>query len=117
MKKGRQKEVSPDQLVEVVGTLLQNIYWNGFRDRRGAGFRIQRAILRSLFESDRLKTSTIEKLVEHLKPQGFFLYPFDRSNPAAAREWIFEKLNRVSQLPLADEVAINRAQQRAKATD
>jgi hypothetical protein len=47
-------KIKPDKL-ELLTTLLENIYWNGFEARRGVSFRIARSKLRRLAAVGRLE--------------------------------------------------------------
>jgi hypothetical protein len=102
--------------VQLLATLLQNIYWNGFKERRGTSYRIDRSRLKNLAEVERFEVGTLKKLVERLKADGFVLYPLDQSCDFSANEWIFDKHDKLHdklrKLPLADDAAIRNADDR-----
>jgi hypothetical protein len=98
--------------VQLLATLLENIYWNGFRERRGTSYRINRSRLRDLADVQRFEIGTLEKLVARLKADGFILYPLD-NNDFGATEWVFDKRDTLRALPLADDAAIRNADDRA----
>jgi hypothetical protein len=89
------------------------VYWNGF-DHRGTSFRITRSRLRNLAELQRLEAGTMKKIVERVRQDGFILYPIDKSDYARARQWGFDKLEKHTNLPLADDDAIHSAEQRSE---
>jgi hypothetical protein len=98
--------------VQLLATLLQNIYWNGFEERRGTSYRINRSRLTDLAEVQRFEVGTLKKLVERLKADGFIFYPLDKGNFTAS-EWFFEKLDKLRELPQADDKAIRKAEDRS----
>lgn len=95
--------------------LLKNIYWNGFEERRGTSYRISRSRLRDFAELQRLETGTMKKLMDRARKDDFILYPLDKSDYASANDWIFERLENLKKLPLADEAVIGRAGERSDA--
>jgi hypothetical protein len=101
--------------LEKCEALLENIYWNGFEGRRGP-FRVDRASLRELFGVEKFQRGALQKLAQLARKAGFILFPLDQIEQAKAREWIFDNLKRISGLPVADETAISRAQNRADET-
>jgi hypothetical protein len=102
--------------VQFLATLLQNIYWNGFKDRRGTSYRINRSRLKDLAEVRRFEVGTLRRLVDRLKADGFILCPLDKTD-LGANEWVFDKRDKLRALPLADDVAIRNAEDRADDVD
>jgi hypothetical protein len=76
--------------VQLLATLLQNIYWNGFEERRGTRYRINRSRLKDLAQVQRFEVGTLKKLAELLKADGFMLYPLDKGD-FSANEWFFRE--------------------------
>jgi hypothetical protein len=103
---------TPDK-IDVLAVLLRNIYWNGF-EHRGTNYRIARSKLRDLAGVQRLEAGTMKKLIERVREDGFILYPVDKSNYASASQWIFDKLENHTKLPLADTAAIQNAEERSE---
>jgi hypothetical protein len=99
--------------IDVVAAVLENVYWNGF-EHRGTNYRIARSKLRDLASVQRLEAGTMKKLIERVREDGFILYPVDKSNYASARQWIFDKLENHTKLPLADATAIRNAEERSE---
>jgi len=97
----------------VLAVLLRNIYWNGF-DHRGTGYRVARSKLRDLAGVQRLEAGTMKKLIERVREDGFILYPLDKSDYARASQWIFDRLENHTRVPLADAAAIRYAEQRSE---
>src|SRR5262249_26922990 len=93
-------KATPDKN-DVLAVLLGNIYWNGF-DHRGTSYRIVRSKLRDLAGVQRLEAGTMKKLIERVRADGFILYPVDKSDYARASQWIFDRLENHTSLPLAD---------------
>jgi len=69
--------------IDLLAVLLRNIYWNGF-EHKGTGYRIARSKLRDLGGVQRFEASTMKKLIERVREDGFILYPVDKSDYARA---------------------------------
>jgi hypothetical protein len=110
---GKPAAPTPDK-IEVVATHLKNIYYNGF-DRRGTAYRIARSKLRDLADVQRIEASTMKRLIDWVRRDGFILYPVDKGDYADANQWIFDELANHRKLPLADETALRTAEQRSEA--
>jgi hypothetical protein len=112
-KKNTGAKATPNKL-DVLTVLLQNIYWNGFKDHRGVSYRIRRSRLRGLADVQRLEAGTMNRLVKRVRADGFILYPMDKSDYARAKEWIFDRLDNLAKRPLADDAAISNAEERSE---
>jgi hypothetical protein len=56
----------------------------------------------------------MRKIVDRVRQDGFLLYPIDKSDYARAGQWAFDGLQRHLNLPVADELAIDRAEKRSE---
>ena len=56
----------------------------------------------------------MKKLVERVREDGFILFPLDKGDYACASEWIFDKLENLTRLPLAEDIAISNAEMRSE---
>jgi hypothetical protein len=72
--------------------------------------------VRELFGVEKFQRGALQKLAQLARKSGFILFPLDQIEQAKAREWIFDNLKRISGLPVADDTAISRAQNRADET-
>jgi hypothetical protein len=71
--------------------------------------------LRDFAELKCLEAGTMKNLMERARKDDFILYPLDKSDYARAGDWIFDRLENLKKLPLADESAIRRAEERSEA--
>jgi hypothetical protein len=106
-RKSAAAEATPDK-IDVLAVLLGNVYWNGF-DRRGTSYRIARSKLRGLAGVRRLEAGTMRKLIERVREDGLILYPVNKSDYARASQWVFDKLENHTRLPLADAAVTSMA--------
>jgi hypothetical protein len=102
----RQRTLAVHPKVNSAGILIQNIYWNGFGERRS--FKISRKMVRHLLQAETLSATTVAALVKNLRQYGFLMSPLG----GTAKEWIVQRID-PTELPVVMDDIIREAEERA----
>ena len=100
--------------VRFVASTLENIYWNGFKERCGP-FKIKRRTLLQLLPMGR-EAVTLESVLKRLRQGRFSMFAVDTViKPLSAKEWIIERRD-IEEIPVVTAAVMRRAERRAKSS-